>query len=121
MSCFEFRSYGFYRGNRSIGNFTSGYIEAESADAALKRLDTIICYDDCDWGIYLRKTDHVIDETKQNPIYTRYPGCQITGDFANSYGEAPAWVFQAPKMWEQEGFISDRLILRGNNVSRPRI
>ena len=113
MSCFEFRSYGFYRGNRSIGAFKSGYIEAESADAAIKKLSRITCYDDCEWGNYLRKTDHVVDETQQVG-YERYPGCQITGIFSNICGEAPAWIYQDPQMWEQEGFVPTSLIMQGN-------
>lgn len=114
MSCFEFRRYGFYHGNRSRGYFVSGYVKAESADAAIKKLSSILCDDDCKWGSYLRKTDHVVDETRQDVKCAQYPGFQITGDFVNTYGEAPAWVYQDPKMWEQEGFIPDRLIMQGN-------
>ena len=114
MSYFEFRRYGFYHGNRSIGYFVSGYIKAEGVDAAIKKLSSILCDDDYEWGSYLRKTGHVVDETRQDAKCVQYPGLQITGDFVNTDGKAPAWVYQDPKIWEQEGFVPARLIMQGN-------
>lgn len=102
---FEFRAYGFYRGDRAVGDFCTGYIVANSIDEAIDLLYLRICYDDCESGILVRKVVHPMPDNKF---------LVVTGHFNNFADKGtgksgrpcknPLWVYVDPREWTKEGF-----------------
>lgn len=94
---YEFRTYSYYHDDRTIANFRTGYIEANSIDDAIDLLYLIMWFDDSVVG-------HCVRES------TRHIGDRhfvITGEFPD-YSEKgipnPSWAYLDPREWTKEGF-----------------
>lgn len=95
---FEFRSYSYYRGDRDIGDFKCGYVQANSVDQAIDKLFRKFIYDDCLVGNYVREAPTVVFPSDVN--------IAITGEYSTCYKNLPCWVYTSTKDWEKEGFSS---------------
>ena len=100
---FEFRSYGYYRGNKQDGDFRFGYVAADSVHEALQYLTCHICYDDCEDGYFVRPSRYIIPHDRK---------FEYRGQFFTAQRDAPqslpGWVKEDPAEWQNEGFINGR-------------